>query len=197
MKKLYCGLVALLLCVSMLAGTGVVTLAEEKITVLLDGEEVVFSDQLPVLVDDRTLVPMRAIFEAMGAAVFWDKYDDSVVAVKDTDMVELKIGETEAKKNAQTVTLDVPAQLINDRTMVPLRFVGEALGAQVDWIESTSTVDIRTVEQSEEESLTNEEKLAALPERSPIIDSDTFLAANVSGGEMVKKENRLGERYAV
>ncbi len=188
MKKLYQCLVALLLCVSMLVGTSVFTLAEEKITVLLDGEEVVFSDQPPVLVDDRTLVPMRAIFEAMGAAVFWDKYDDSVVAVKDTDMVELTIGKTEAKKNAQTVTLDVPAQLINDRTMVPLRFVSEALGAQVDWIESTSTVDIKTAAQPGGESLTNEEKLAALPERSPIIDSDTFLAANVSGGEMVKKE---------
>ena len=98
MKKLYRGLVALFLCVSMLAGTSVFTLAEEKITVLLDGEEVVFSDQSPVLVDDRTLVPMRAIFEAMGAVVFWDKYDDSVVAVKDTDMVELTIGETEAKR---------------------------------------------------------------------------------------------------
>lgn len=188
MKKLYRGLVALFLCVSMLAGTNVFTLAEEKITVLLDGEEVVFSDQSPVLVDDRTLVPMRAIFEAMGAVVFWDKYDDSVVAVKDTDMVELTIGKTEAKKNAQGVTLDVPAQLINDRTMVPLRFVSEALGAQVDWIESTSTVDIKTAEQSEEEGLTNEEKLAALPERSPMLDDNALHTSYLSGGEMVKKE---------
>ena len=188
MKKLYRGLVALLLCVSVLAGASVFTLAEEKITVLLDGEEVVFSDQSPVLVDDRTLVPMRAIFGAMGAMVFWDKYDDSVVAVKDTDMVELTIGEAEAKKNAQTVTLDVPAQLISERTMVPLRFVSEALGAQVDWIADTNTVDIHTVEKPVEESKTNEEKLAALPERSPLLDSDALLAANVSGGETVKKE---------
>lgn len=135
MKKLFESLIALTLCLSMLLGMHTFVSAEEKITVLLDGKELVFSDQLPVLVEDRTLVPMRAIFEAMGAVVFWDKYDDSVVAVKDTDMVELWIGKTEARKNAQSVTLDVPAQLINDRTMVPLRFVGGGAwcAGRLDW----------------------------------------------------------------
>ena len=188
MKKLFKSLIALTLCLSMLLGMSTFVSAEEKITVLLDGKELVFSDQLPILVEDRTLVPMRAIFEAMGAVVFWDKYDDSVVAVKDTDMVELGIGKTEAKKNAQSVTLDVPAQLINDRTMVPLRFVGEALGAQVDWLGDTNTVDIKTTQKPAVETKTNEEKLAALPEGEVLVNSETVLAANISGGAMVKKE---------
>lgn len=101
MKKLFKSLIALTLCLSMLLGMRTFVSAEEKITVLLDGKELVFSDQLPVLVEDRTLVPMRAIFEAMGAVVFWDKYDDSVVAVKDTDMVELWIGKNRKRERTR------------------------------------------------------------------------------------------------
>lgn len=189
MKKLCRSLVAMLVCVCLLAGTSGFVLAEEKITVMLDGREVAFRDQLPVLVNDRTLVPMRAIFEAMGAVVFWDKYDDSVTAVKGTDMVELGIGKTEAKKNAQSVTLDVPAQLINDRTMVPLRFIGEAFGADVTWMGSSNTVEIKTVEKPVEQSKTNEEKLAALPQGTPLVKSETVLSANINGGaELTAKQ---------
>ncbi|MBL0388458.1 peptidylprolyl isomerase [Tumebacillus sp. ITR2] len=117
--------------------------AASNITVTLDGNVQLF-DQPPVTVQDRTLVPLRKIFEALGATVNWDEDTQTVTAVKDRNTIKLQIGSNTAHKNDQSLTLDVPAQVQNDRTLVPVRFVSEALGAYVYWHEDTQTVDIRT-----------------------------------------------------
>ena len=106
-------------------------------------------DQPPVTVNDRTLVPLRGIFEALGAQVFWSDETETVTAMKDKTVVALKIGDTTATKDGATIVLDVPAQLINDRTLVPVRFVSEAFGNKVDWDESTQTVSIQTGKETE------------------------------------------------
>lgn len=101
-------------------------------------------EQPPVLQNNRTLLPLRGIFEALGAEVTWHAATSSVTAVRGSQTVELTLGSTTAKVNGQPVELEVAPQLINSRTMVPARFVSESLGAQVGWESDTRTVVITT-----------------------------------------------------
>lgn len=105
------------------------------------------TDQEPVIVDSRTLVPMRAIFEALGCEVKWDADSKTVHAQKDLQYLSLAIGEDTLYTSKDTITLDVPAQIINGRTMVPLRAVSEALQATVSWDAATETVTIQSAAQ--------------------------------------------------
>lgn len=106
--------------------------------VVLDGREISF-DVPPVIEDGRTLVPLRAIFSALGADVKWDGYTQTVTAIKDNTNIKLIIG-GKAYINFQPVDLDVPAKIIDGRTMVPLRFVTESLDCNVDWNKDTQTI---------------------------------------------------------
>jgi len=93
----------------------------------------------PFIMEDRVMVPMRAIFEALGAEVEWDPQISSVTARSGSDMVVLTIGSRTAfvfnsqSSGAEAVDLDAPPVIVQDRTMVPLRFVGESLNADVSW----------------------------------------------------------------
>jgi hypothetical protein len=98
----------------------------------------------PLQIMNRTMVPMRPIFEALGANVQWNDATQTVTARKDETIIKLTIGETEALINGQPVTLDIPAMVRRGSTMVPLRFVGEAFGAEVGWVAATQTVTIFT-----------------------------------------------------
>ncbi|MGI6435884.1 MAG: copper amine oxidase N-terminal domain-containing protein [Syntrophomonadaceae bacterium] len=102
------------------------------ITILIDGRPLI-TDVSPIIQNERTLVPLRAIFEALGAEVFWNDTERSIKAVKGDLTVQLQIANTMAIKNGTTVPIDVPAQILQDRTLVPVRFVSEALGADVQW----------------------------------------------------------------
>lgn len=99
----------------------------------------------PFIQEGRTLVPFRAVLEQLGAQVEWDEADRTVTAHKGDRWVRLRIDDTLACLSpdcSRTTTLDVPARIVADRTFVPVRFVAEALGAYVDWIEATRTVVI-------------------------------------------------------
>ncbi|MEW6276854.1 MAG: copper amine oxidase N-terminal domain-containing protein, partial [Bacillota bacterium] len=111
------------------------------VTVLLNSRPLSF-DQPPVIVNDRTMVPLRAIFQALGAQVNWDGATQTVTATRGDTVIILVIGSPTAFKDGETVTLSQPALLLGGRTMVPLRFVSEALGAQVNWDGATQTVTI-------------------------------------------------------
>ena len=90
-------------------------------------------DQPPVIINGRTLVPMRAIFEALTATVEWDDATRTVTSVRGGTVIQLTIGSDTAFVNSLPNTLDVPAQIISGRTMVPVRFIAESVGASVDW----------------------------------------------------------------
>ncbi len=88
------------------------------------------------------MVPIRAVSEALGANVGWDGTTKTVVVSLDDTVVTFSVGNTKAKRNGDEVTMQVPAQIIDGRTMVPLRFVSESLGALVGWDGTTRTVSI-------------------------------------------------------
>lgn len=113
----------------------------QGVSVYVDGDRVGF-DQPPVIQDGRTLVPLRGVFEEMGATVVWDAGARRVLANHGATQVILPIGSRTAIVNGQSLTLDVPAQIFGGRTLVPLRFVAESLGAEVVWSPGTRTVTI-------------------------------------------------------
>ena len=110
------------------------------ITVTLDGEPIDFADQAPEIVEGRTLVPLRAIFEALGASVEWDQVTRTVTSEMGGTTIQLTVGSDTLYKNDEPVTLDVPAQIINSRTMVPARAIAESYGVGVEWDAATRTV---------------------------------------------------------
>lgn len=114
-----------------------------QISVLVNGKTLTM-DTPPVQEQGRVLVPMRAIFEAIGATVKWDGETQTVTGTKDGTKVVLKIGQKNALVGSKSVSLDVPATMVGSRTMVPLRFVGESLGATVDWNAAASQVIVNS-----------------------------------------------------
>lgn len=101
-------------------------------------------DQPPIVINGTTLVPMRAIFEKLGAKIEWDGATSSVKGTKGDRWVKLSIGSTEAIVNGKTISLDTSPVITNDFTMVPIRVVSEALGAKVEWEKDFRTVNINT-----------------------------------------------------
>jgi hypothetical protein len=113
----------------------------DEIIVIVNGEAIVF-DQPPIIENGRTLVPLRAIFEALGARVEWDAKLQIVYADRSDVSVTLPIGSTTMYRGFEEVTLDVPAKIVGGRTLVPARAVAESFGADVTWDQSTRTVTI-------------------------------------------------------
>ncbi len=101
--------------------------------VFVEGKKPEF-DVPPVIKDGRTLIPVRAIVNTMGADVDWDPENKIVTIVKDDKTITLQIDSNEVFVNGVPVTLDVPATIVEGRTMVPGRFVSEAFNAIVEWI---------------------------------------------------------------
>lgn len=99
-------------------------------------------DTEPVIESDRTLVPLRFIFETLGADVEWKDSTQSAIVQNDETTILFSIDNTTATVNSINKTMDVPARLINDKTMVPLRFLSEELGFYVEWDEDTRTATI-------------------------------------------------------
>lgn len=84
-------------------------------------------------VKGRSLLPMRTLFESLGATIDWNQKTKTVTAKKDQTTIVLTIGEKKAKVNGKIIQIDVPAQVIEGSTYVPVRFVTESLGAKVEW----------------------------------------------------------------
>lgn len=119
--------------------------AKEDIRVILNGEELSFV-QPPVIVNDTTLVPMRAIFEALGAKVDWDGNTRWAAAYSKGVLVELYIDDTTMRHNTIEIPIYTPPQIINDSTMIPLRVVSECFGMQVDWDADTRIITINDLD---------------------------------------------------
>jgi hypothetical protein len=130
---------AVLLAAAMSVPVSSRALAQSAIGVYIDGQPVSF-DMPPMMMQGRVLVPLRGIFERLGATVNYDARTQHIVALRGTQTVELTIGSSQARVNDTPALLDVPALAVNGRTMVPLRFISEALGASVQWVEASRTI---------------------------------------------------------
>ncbi|MBQ6998656.1 MAG: N-acetylmuramoyl-L-alanine amidase [Clostridia bacterium] len=142
-----------------------ISVSADDIGLYMFGKEIA-CDVAPVIEDGRTLVPVRAISEGgMGADVKWDGKLKLVTVLKDDMEILLTIGEKEVLVNGETKKLDVPAKLINDRTMVPVRFVGETFDYNVEWDnenrrvlideKSNGAIENIDVEETENDNLLN------------------------------------------
>ncbi len=117
----------------------------DEISVLLNAANLDF-DQPPIVVNGRTLVPVRAVVEAMNGQVEWNDISQTVTLSCGSNKILLTIDSTTAYLNGNSVSLDVAPQIINGRTLLPIRFVAESFGYVVDWVEETKTVDIHNDE---------------------------------------------------
>lgn len=113
--------------------------AAQNVTVILNGQAMQF-DQPPIVQAGRVFVPLRGVFQALGASVVYANGQINATAHGRT--VSLTIGSTQAVVNGHPATLDVAPFVVGARTLVPLRFVAQSLGASVSWNDSTSTVTI-------------------------------------------------------
>jgi len=151
MKKLISMTLSIVLCFSLLTGMSV--LANDDITVTLDGKALTF-DVAPQIIGGSTMVPMRAIFEALGATVNWDAATKSITAKQGTKGVKLIVdspifmtftydasGDV-VDNSTKAITIGALPTIVNNRTLVPVRAVSEGLGADVKWDGTTRTVTI-------------------------------------------------------
>lgn len=118
---------------------------ERPITIYVKGVDLYF-DTEPVIINDRVLVPMRKIFETLGCEILWDSETNTVTAVKGATKIKLGIGEDTALVNNNTVSLDSPGVIMNNRTLVPIRFIADALDMNVEWDEDMRRVYITSSE---------------------------------------------------
>jgi iron complex transport system substrate-binding protein len=111
------------------------------ISVIINGNQLK-TDVSPYIQDGRVMVPFRALFEALGATVGWDDVNKAVTGTRNGKEIKLTINDKTAKVEGKSVELDVPATITDGRTFVPLRFVGESMGADVEWDSDSQTVKV-------------------------------------------------------
>lgn len=116
---------------------------KEVITITVDKARV-RTDVPPISVNGTTLVPVRGVFDAFNAEIGWFPVEKRVFIRDDSKVIWLQIGDAHAKVNDAIVPLRAPATIYRGRTMVPLRFIAETLGATVNWNPDTQTITIIT-----------------------------------------------------
>lgn len=141
MKKITTYVLLILLLPFVLVGQPQKVSANQGLSIFVNGDYQSYSG-LAKMEKGRTLVPLRGIFESLHATVQYDAKQNTIHASKGKTKVWLKIGSKQAKVNGKTVKLDVPAKIVKGKTIVPLRFIGEALGADVEWVAKYKTIYI-------------------------------------------------------
>lgn len=150
MKKMLLALLG----ASLLACGGAAGAESENVRIIVNGEELSFSGQKPVIRNDSVLIPFRSLFESLGAFVDWIPESRTILGSRDLNIIELFPQEAEAIVNGEVRELSAPVQIFEDTTMLPLRSVSELLDAKVDWEDETRTVTV-TTEQVGEHAITS------------------------------------------
>ena len=161
-------------------------------------------DVSPTVINGRTMVPMRSIFEGLGAAVEWNNYTRGITAQKEDKTITLYLNEKNAFINGVSHSLDTPAVAVNGRTMVPVRFVAESLDCKVYWDSYNQLVSIFTdnaaeLQKQQAARKAEEERLAA--QRAAQKAEQERLAAQNKNTQTVSKKSTTvyvtptGKRY--
>ena len=140
-------LTALLLALVIVLGVASpAALQASEVGVVIDNVQVDFEGQSPIILYGRTLVPVRGVFEHLGFDVDWDQDAQTVTLTNEDYTVVITIDSPIFRTNGVEHLLDVPAQIIDGRTMLPIRHVAESVGLYVGWNQARSSVVIRTYE---------------------------------------------------
>ncbi|AJE52111.1 stalk domain-containing protein [Paenibacillus polymyxa] len=141
--------------------------------------------QSPIVSQNTTLVPLRGVFESLGAQVEWDSKAKKVIASKNDDTLTLNIGSKLAYKNSNPVQLDAATQIQKGQVLVPLRFVSQSLGAKVNWDQSTRTV---TISNQGSGSATDTNSLSSKPLAASVtkVTYDTYYNDSLTYDDAVK-----------
>ena len=161
-------------------------LANDTITVTIDGQHVTFADQQPIIINNRTLVPVGGVFEALGFTPSWSGRAQTATLTRDDFTIVITIGESVFTTNGTEHTLDVPAQIINNRTMLPLRAVLESIGIAPDNIGWDGNARAITIITSAE----------VTPPVNPA-EAEAQLATFLSGMDMNAIRDALGVDFTV
>lgn len=161
-----------------------VSAANEEIKVYLEENKIAF-DVPPQTINNRTMVPIRAIFEAMGATVTWDDVAKVATAEKSGKIVQMVLNSTTMLVNGEPSSMDVAPVIVNGRTLAPARYVAEAFGYEVNWNENTRTVSITPAKSVEN----------AFEKLKSIIISKGKKNSEKSRYEIVKYENGNDSSY--
>lgn len=121
---------------------GIIKVNTKPVFVKVNEKELSF-DQIPLIINGRTLAPLRAIFEALGAEVDWNGETQTITSSKGDTTVSMTIGHNEMYKNGEKMRLDEAPQIVGERTLVPVRAIAEAFDCNVDWNAETNTVIIK------------------------------------------------------
>lgn len=142
--KIYLHMIVLIgLFISSISSYKVFGNENDVIRITIDGKSL-NSDVAPRIIKDRTMIPFRVVFEALGAEVIWDDEKQLVTGKMDNTTVILEVDQFNATVNGVNNYLDVSPVIIDDRVLVPVRFVAESLGATVNWLGEERTVEILT-----------------------------------------------------
>ena len=120
-------------------------LADNDVKVVVNGKQLILDVQ-PIILNDRVMVPLRAIFQELDLSLQWDELNKIVTGTKEDIKIELTIDQYIAKVNGKLIKLDTPATIINGRTLVPIRFIAESLGCHVKWDEVNRMAIIELLE---------------------------------------------------
>ncbi len=158
MKRIISVFLAVLAVIMPMASVSLFASAASGVTVYVDGTYLE-SDVPAQIINSRTMVPLRAIFEAIGATVVWDDTTKTAISEKDGITVKVTIGQYSLNKNGTDIAIDVPAQIVDSRTLVPVRAIAESYGCKVFWDDPTKTVRILSFELPEPVISENDEKM--------------------------------------
>ncbi|MCL6611752.1 MAG: hypothetical protein K6T66_09475 [Peptococcaceae bacterium] len=161
--------------------------SEHGVTIHIDGE-LLACDVPPLIEEGRTLVPLRALFNNIGAQVEWEEETRTVTAVKGDLTVRVTVGSSLAHVSDKPVALDVPAKIVNGRTLIPVRFVSESLGARVTWDGAKRLVSVATAAFIAKES----EKIAGEKPTEELAEKPATTPSGGGGAPLPQKELVLG-----
>lgn len=136
LKKILCGILSATM---LITSAAIHAMAKNDIRVNLNDKALSF-DVLPQIINERTMVPLRAIFEALGASVDWNQETKTIISTKGNTTIKLTINSNIMYVNDNPITLDTPACVIDDRTLVPVRAISEAFDCYVSWNGEQQTV---------------------------------------------------------
>lgn len=118
--------------------------AAKEVKIEIDGKEMVPKDMPAVIIDGRTMLPMRQIAQELGCEVNWNEAAQQIYVMRGSDIIVFTVNSKTGYENGKEFTMDVPATIVNDRTMLPVRALADALHLNIKWDDPNRTVSIQS-----------------------------------------------------